>query len=102
MLDLHYIRENLDLVRQNCRNRGVEVDLDALVRLDEARRALIAEQQAVQEQRNKLARDMKGRKPSDEERALGQGAEGARARRSRRSSSAPGSSSRPYTTRCRT
>jgi seryl-tRNA synthetase len=71
MLDLHFIRENLDLVRQNCRNRGVEVDLDALVRLDEARRALIAEQQAVQEQRNKLARDMKGRKPSDAERALG-------------------------------
>ena len=71
MLDLHFIRENLDLVRQNCRNRGVEVDLEALVRLDEARRALIAEQQTVQEQRNKLARDMKGRKPSDAERALG-------------------------------
>jgi len=41
------------------------------VRLDEARRALIAETQSVQERRNKLARDVKGRKPSDEERALG-------------------------------
>ena len=41
------------------------------MRLDEARRALIAETQSVQERRNKLARDVKGRKPSDEERALG-------------------------------
>jgi seryl-tRNA synthetase len=71
MLDLRFITENLELVRQNCRNRGVEVDLEALVQLDESRRAQIAEQQAVQEQRNKLARDMKGRKPSDDERALG-------------------------------
>lgn len=49
----------------------MRVDLDALVRLDETRRARIAEQQSVQERRNKLARDVKGRKPSDEERALG-------------------------------
>ena len=71
MLDLRFIVENLAAVRENCRNRGVEIDLDALVRLDAERRERLTEQQAVQEQRNKLARDMKGRKPSDEERALG-------------------------------
>ena len=71
MLDLRFIVENLDAVRQNCRDRGVEIDLDGLVRLDAERRERLTEQQTVQEQRNKLARDMKGRKPSDEERALG-------------------------------
>jgi seryl-tRNA synthetase len=71
MLDLRFIVENLDAVRRNCRDRGVEVDLDGLVRLDALRRERVTEQQAVQEQRNKLARDMKGRKPSDAERALG-------------------------------
>ena len=28
MLDLQYICEHLDAVAENCRNRGVEVDLD--------------------------------------------------------------------------
>jgi seryl-tRNA synthetase len=58
-------------VRRNCRDRGVTVDLEALVRLDTERRERITEQQRVQERRNQLAQAMKGRKPSDEERALG-------------------------------
>ncbi|HXZ85623.1 MAG TPA: serine--tRNA ligase [Myxococcota bacterium] len=68
---MRFIAENLDAVRENCRNRGVEVDLDALVRLDAERRERITEHQSLQEQRNKLAQAMKGRKPSDEERQLG-------------------------------
>ena len=71
MLDLRFIVENLEAIRQNCRNRGVEVDLDALVRLDAERRERLTEQQSVQERRNKLAREIKGRKPSEGERALG-------------------------------
>jgi len=71
VLDLRFIVENLETIRQNCRNRGVEVDLDALVRLDSERRVRLTERQSVQERRNKLAREIKGRKPSDEERNLG-------------------------------
>ncbi len=71
MLDLRYIRENLDAVRENCRNRNLDVDLDRLVELDELRRSLIAEQQSVQERRNKLSGQIAGRKPGDEERVLG-------------------------------
>src|SRR5262245_7418274 len=71
MLDLRFIVDNVELIRKNCRDRGVEVDLDRLVRLDSERRERLTEQQTVQERRNKLAKDMKGRKPSDEERNLG-------------------------------
>ncbi len=71
MLELKYICENLDAVRDNCRNRGLEIDLDRLVELDKRRRALIAEQQELREQRNSLAQAMKGRKPSDGERERG-------------------------------
>lgn len=71
MLDLRYIRENLQSVRENCAARGVEIDLERLVALDERRRALIGEQQELREQRNALAQAMKGRKPSDEERERG-------------------------------
>ena len=41
MLDLTFITENADAVRENCRNRGVTIDLDELLKLADARRALI-------------------------------------------------------------
>ena len=71
MLDLRFIRENLDAVRANCASRQLEVDLERLVALDDQRRALGAEQQELRERRNSLARDMKGKKPADEQRDLG-------------------------------
>ena len=71
MLDLRFIRENLEAVRENCANRNLEIDLDRLVELDELRRSLIAEQQSVRERHNELSKTMKGRKPSEEERERG-------------------------------
>lgn len=71
MLDLRFIRDHLDEVRANCEARGVRVDLPRLAALDDERRALTGEQQELRERRNDLAKQMKGRKPSDDERALG-------------------------------
>ena len=47
MLDLRFIQENLEAVRENCRNRNLDVDLDRLSELVEKRRSLIAEQQSL-------------------------------------------------------
>jgi len=41
MLDLQYICDNLEPVAENCRNRGVEVDLDRIVALRGRRSELI-------------------------------------------------------------
>ena len=41
MLDLQYICDNLEPVAENCRNRGVEVDLDRIVALSGRRSELI-------------------------------------------------------------
>ncbi len=41
MLDLQFICDELDQVRQNCENRGIQVDLDALIALRDQRRELI-------------------------------------------------------------
>ncbi len=71
MLDLRFVRENLDAVRENCARRGVSLDVDRLLSLDDERRALLVEQQELRERRNELAKRIKGRKPSDEQRALG-------------------------------
>ncbi|MCU0679597.1 MAG: serine--tRNA ligase [Planctomycetes bacterium] len=40
MLDIKYIREHADKVRQNCKNRLAKVDIDRLLDLDEKRRKL--------------------------------------------------------------
>lgn len=42
MLDLQFLCDNRDSVEANCRNRGVTVDLDAIVRLRDQRNTLIA------------------------------------------------------------
>ena len=39
MLDRKFIVENADLVKQNCVNRGVEVDVDRFVQLEQRRKA---------------------------------------------------------------
>src|SRR3990167_8025896 len=43
MLDLNFIRQNPDRIKQNNRIRKCAVDVDAILRLDDERRKLIAE-----------------------------------------------------------
>src|SRR5438876_817653 len=48
MLDASFVRDNLDAVRANCRNRNVQADVDAVVRLDGERNRLLLEIALVQ------------------------------------------------------
>jgi len=43
MLDLQFICDNKDAVAENCRNRGIDADIDAVVRLREERAKVISE-----------------------------------------------------------
>ncbi|MBI5143571.1 MAG: serine--tRNA ligase, partial [Candidatus Omnitrophica bacterium] len=43
MLDLKFIRENKKLVEASIRNRGIKLDLDEFLRLDEEHRRLLIE-----------------------------------------------------------
>ncbi len=63
MLDIKFIRENLDLVKQNCKHRHVKVDLDALLTLDEERRALMKDIEGLRATRNQKSKG----KPTAEE-----------------------------------
>ena len=47
MLDLRFIRENADLVRENCRARRIDVDVDRLVELAQTRTSLTTELQDI-------------------------------------------------------
>ena len=52
MLDIKYIRENLDEVRKATKNKNREVDLDWLLELDGKRRKLMGEIEKLRGKRN--------------------------------------------------
>jgi seryl-tRNA synthetase len=56
MLDAAFVRDHLDAVKENCRNRNVNADVDRVVALGEERRQLISQTQLVQQRQNELSR----------------------------------------------
>jgi seryl-tRNA synthetase len=59
MLDVHFIRENLEAVKENCRNRGVKADVDKVIALDDRRKQFASQRQTIQQRQNELAKLMK-------------------------------------------
>ncbi len=66
MLDIQFIRENPELVTQKSKQKGYEVDIARLLKLDGERRQLLQEVENLRQQRNKLADTMKGSKPTED------------------------------------
>ena len=63
MLDIKYIRENIEGVKQNCKNRLAKVDIDELLKLDTESRKIKAEIDSLRAKRNVSSKT----KPSSEE-----------------------------------
>ena len=53
MLDLKFIRNNLDLVKRSIRERGLNLDLDKLMQLDDTRRKILVDLENLRAKRNK-------------------------------------------------
>jgi len=64
MLDIKYIREHADEVKENCTNRNVDISIDRLLELDTERRDFLQQIEALRAERKKHS---KGGKPSDDE-----------------------------------
>ncbi|HXG09635.1 MAG TPA: serine--tRNA ligase [Gemmataceae bacterium] len=62
MLDASFIREHLDDVKANCRNRHVAGDVDRVVALDDERKRLAQETQQIQQRQNQVAQLVKQEK----------------------------------------
>jgi seryl-tRNA synthetase len=58
MLDLKFIRENVDLVRQAIVNKNEKADVDKLVKLDEQRRESLKAVEALKSQRNQASQEI--------------------------------------------
>lgn len=59
MLDYKFIKDNLDAVKENIKNRNMTADADKVVELYDKRTSLVTKQQDLQQQRNENAKAMK-------------------------------------------
>jgi seryl-tRNA synthetase len=65
MLELRFVRENLELVRQKCLLRGVDPQLiDRFAEIDHQRLAILAETESLKNQRNTVSKTIAGLKQS--------------------------------------
>lgn len=70
MLDLKFIRENIEPVKENCKNRNIRVDLDTFLALDVERREFIKAVEDVRQKQNETAKGMKGKLEQSEREVL--------------------------------
>ena len=71
MLDIKFIRHNPNIVKQAAKNKGVEVDVDKILELDESRRKIQGEIDELNHKKKEFAqaRDIEGGKKAKEESA---------------------------------
>ncbi|MFY9217038.1 MAG: serine--tRNA ligase, partial [Tepidanaerobacteraceae bacterium] len=66
MLDIKYLRQNPDKVREALENRGTAADLDKFLNLDEERRNLLFEVEKLKSQRNQVSDEIARKKKAGE------------------------------------
>ena len=68
MLDRKFIVENADLVADNCKNRGVHVDVHRFVQLEDTRRLLQADVEELNRKANEVSKSIgKAKDPAERE-----------------------------------
>ena len=58
MLDIRFVRENAEAVKAAMMNRNADVDVDALLALDDRRRAIVSESETLKAERNKTSKSI--------------------------------------------
>ena len=69
MLDIRFVRENLELVEDSLRRRGADIDLHGLLALDEQRRSLIVRVDELRTDRNSASKAIGAAKQRGEDAA---------------------------------
>ena len=66
MLDVKFIRENLELVEKSTKEKGYKINVTEVLSLDDKRKEILSEVEALRARRNEVAGKMKGGKPAPE------------------------------------
>ncbi len=70
MLDLQFICDHLDEVAENCRNRGISVDLDAFLKLRHRRGELISQVDELRREQNEVSQQIPQQKEAGAKQTL--------------------------------
>ncbi|HEX7651450.1 MAG TPA: serine--tRNA ligase [Candidatus Paceibacterota bacterium] len=70
MLDIHFIRENADLVKAGAAKKHIDVDIDALLALDDQRKALRQDLDARRAEQNRMSQTIVLAKGEEKEKHL--------------------------------
>lgn len=65
MIDIQFVRDNPELVRRKSQEKGMQVAVDELLKLDSDRKELLRQVEEMRQRRNEIAESMKGGKPED-------------------------------------
>ena len=57
MIDIKFIRDNPELVKQNCQRRGCDVDIDSLLQTEKEHREIITKLETLRAERNRLSKE---------------------------------------------
>ncbi|CAN5608187.1 serine--tRNA ligase [soil metagenome] len=71
MLDIQFIRDNPETVKEKSKQKGYEVDIDHLLQLDADRRTRLIQAEELRRRRNELSDKSKNQPPSEEQIAAG-------------------------------
>ncbi|MDB5183668.1 MAG: hypothetical protein JWO07_349 [Candidatus Saccharibacteria bacterium] len=66
MIDIRLVREQPEMVAENARNKGYNIDVNKLVALDDTKRSLQQQVDELREKRNQNSSKMNGGKPDQE------------------------------------
>lgn len=56
MLDINFIRENKEVVKNACKNKNVNIDIDEVLALDKKKREIMTEMETLKAEQNKISR----------------------------------------------
>jgi len=70
MLDIKFIRKNLNRVKEGCLKKGVRVDIDEFLEIDRRRRETLQALEDMRAQKNKANKEIQGAKSQREPRSL--------------------------------
>ena len=66
MLDVKFIRDNLERVEKSAKENGYKIDVKKVLELDDKRKEILVEVEDLRRKRNEIAAKMKGGKPAPE------------------------------------
>ncbi len=67
MLDIHFIRENVDLIKAGAKKKHIDVDIDRLIKVDDERKLIRQELDAKKSEQNRRSNEIQRAKDKERE-----------------------------------